>query len=266
MSKLEVKDKIDNIIYRTFNLLSNIEFNILKKEEKRYLKQNIKFKDKHKGERCFILGTGPSLKYIKSELLSNEITFGLNFFSKTNLMKDIKPTYYCFFDNSFYEQHINETIDIIEKNPSTIFFLRHKAKASFEKYNFRNSNIYYQYCNLYQHNDYIKVDMTKNMTAPFNVVIGCIQTAIYMGFKEIFLLGVDFTTFASNKEEHCYDNGKSPKRKIPLGTDLKFYSIVCSQHYALETYSKKNNINIYNLCYESLLDAYEKKNIYDLVL
>jgi len=266
LNKIEFKDKIDNSLYSVFNLLSNVQFKIMRKKNKEYLNRNLIFKGRHQGERCFILGTGPSLKGVNPDLLSNEITFGLNFLNRSEIMEHIVPTYYCFFDNSFYEQHINETISIIEKNNKTTFFLRHKAKEIVENYNLKNKNIYYQYCNLYQHGNYIRVDMTRNMTAPFNVVVGCIQTAIYMGFKEIFLLGVDFTTFASSKEEHCYDKGTSPQRKISLGKDLKFYSIVCSQHYALEQYAIENGIKIYNLSENSLLDAYEKRNINDLDL
>ena len=35
-------------------------------------------KDKHKGQRCFIIGNGPSLRNTDLTLLKNEITFGLN--------------------------------------------------------------------------------------------------------------------------------------------------------------------------------------------
>lgn len=36
------------------------------------------FRDKHKGERCFIIGNGPSLNLMDLRPLENEITFGLN--------------------------------------------------------------------------------------------------------------------------------------------------------------------------------------------
>jgi len=37
-----------------------------------------RFKDKHKGERCFIIGNGPSLKGMDLQHLRGETTFGLN--------------------------------------------------------------------------------------------------------------------------------------------------------------------------------------------
>ena len=40
--------------------------------------QYFKFKDKHLGERCFILGNAPSLKKENLSLLKNEIVFVCN--------------------------------------------------------------------------------------------------------------------------------------------------------------------------------------------
>ena len=37
-----------------------------------------KYKDIHRGERCFIIGNGPSLKQLDLTLLKNEYTFGMN--------------------------------------------------------------------------------------------------------------------------------------------------------------------------------------------
>lgn len=43
------------------------------------------FRDRYRGQRCFIVGNGPSLKDLDLEPLRNEITFGLN---RANLMFD----------------------------------------------------------------------------------------------------------------------------------------------------------------------------------
>src|SRR4051812_27753792 len=37
-----------------------------------------KFQNSHLGQRCFIIGNGPSLKNTDLSLLKNEVTFGLN--------------------------------------------------------------------------------------------------------------------------------------------------------------------------------------------
>lgn len=264
MSKYETKEKLDNLIFRTFNLISQMLFSISK--SKALSKRNGVLKDKHAGERCFILGTGPSLRDVDLSFIKNEIVFGVNFFYKSDIINEIKPQYYCLYDDIFHGKNIDDTRDVFDKLPETTFFVRTKTFKSFKQHGFLNGNIYFQSCNVFQHGDYIKVDMTKNMTAPYNVVLGCIQTAIYMGFKEIYLLGCDYNSFASLKVEHFYDNKSHdvPSRQRSLGTEMKEYTMVTYHHYALEKYAKQNNIRIYNITNNSLLDAYERKNYIDL--
>lgn len=58
-----------------------------------------KFHNKHKGERCFIIGNGPSLNKLDLSKLDNEITFGVNgIFYKTKEM-GLRPTYYVVEDS-----------------------------------------------------------------------------------------------------------------------------------------------------------------------
>lgn len=262
MSKYEIKEKIDEYIYKSYNLLSNTLFNFSK--DKEVVKTNIKFKDIHLGKRCFILGTGPSLKNFDYKLLEDEIVFGVNYVYKGEIINHIVPKYYCIYDENFYYRDIQDLKDVMEKLKSTTFFLRTKAIDPINKLKPRNSNIYYQSCNVFQYNDYIKVDMTKNITAPFNVVLGCIQTAIYMGFKEIYLLGCDYNSFASQKLEHFYDDNSIHSREMTLGFELKYYAMVTYHHYALNKYANDNGLCIYNITPNSLLDAYKRVDIYDI--
>jgi hypothetical protein len=262
LSKVVVKEKLDNYIYSAYNVLSNIIFNASK--YKKITKSNNKFKNIHSGDRCFILGTGPSLKQLDYKYLKGEITFGVNFLYKGDIIKQIKPQYYCLYDQIFHTTHLKETEGLIESLPNTSFFLRTKAYEKMNATNLENKNVYYQHCNLFQYNDYISIDLEKNVTAPFNVVLGCIQTAIYMGFEEIYLLGCDFNSFASPKVEHFYDKGQAPSREMSVGFELKYYSMVSYHHYALDKFARKNNIRIYNITPNSLLDAYERRNIEDV--
>ena len=42
------------------------------------MERMLALKDTHRGQRCFIIGNGPSLKNTDLALLENEVTFGLN--------------------------------------------------------------------------------------------------------------------------------------------------------------------------------------------
>lgn len=258
MGKVKIKEQFDNYIYWLHNMVTNSLFSISK--NKSLTKNNIKFRNIHYGQKCFILGTGPSLGNIDYCYLKDEITFGVNFLYKGEIINYIKPQYYCLYDPNFYTIYLQETIELINSLPNTTFFLSTKFYNTFKEINIQNKNIYYQYLNLFQYDDNISVDMVKNMTAPFNVILGCIQTAIYMGFREIYLLGCDFNSFAYPKVVHFYDK-IGANRTRSLAAELKEYSLVCYHHYALEKYAREKGIYIYNITPNSLLDAYERKNI-----
>ena len=52
------------------------------------------FKDKHRGERCFVLGCGPSLSKINLDLIANEVSFAMNNICLIYPQTKWRPTYY----------------------------------------------------------------------------------------------------------------------------------------------------------------------------
>ena len=257
MSKYEIKESIDNYIYKTFNLWSGFRFNF--SNDKKLSSENINFKNIHRDERCYIVGTGPSLKNVDLKFLDDEIVFGVNYLYKSKKAKCLKPKYYFLYDENFYKNNVEDTMEALSFYKDSIFFVRTNAHKDFKKKGIKDTKIYYQPCNFFQYNDFISIDMVRGMTAPYNVVLGCIQTAMYMGFKYIYLLGSDYNSFASLKVEHEYDDVNTlVKRHMTLGYEMKFYTMCTYHHYALEKYAKKNQIHIYNITDKSLLDAYER--------
>ena len=69
MSKFEVKEKIDELIYRVFNVFSDAIL-FLGRKNKNLIKDNSRFKDVHYGDRCFIVGTGPSINSLSDSFIS----------------------------------------------------------------------------------------------------------------------------------------------------------------------------------------------------
>ena len=67
-----------------------------------------KFKNIHKGERCFIIGTGPSLTTGDLELLKDEICFGSNRIFEIYPRTSWRPTYYMNQDFKLIEKFHDE--------------------------------------------------------------------------------------------------------------------------------------------------------------
>lgn len=268
MSKYDIKDNIDKIIFRIYNLFSSFVF-LLRTKERKLIKKNIRFKDIHKGKRCFILGTGPSINALTNyqvEQLRKEIVFGVNSLYKSEKVKDIVPTYYALFDNLYWGEWSYTFQDIIKKysSQSLQFLTDYRAANILEQMGLKEESIFL-YSKKYPINK-INNDISTNMDISQNVVSSCILAAMFLGFKEIYLLGCDYNSFAHLQETHCYDDSEEViDIENRLGYLLKFYSITTEIHYLIAKLAKKNGVEIINITESSLLDAYPKKNV-DIVL
>ena len=150
-------------------------------------------KGRCEGKRCFIIGNGPSLKIEDLELLKSEQTFSANrifmVFDKT----DWRPTYYLAVDPNFIRTSWQE----LDRYNFGEMFLG--TDMSFDMSVFKNkaTRIFeYTKFKVNKWNDltaHVNEDVSKYFSVGYTVTFSSIQLAIYMGFKEIYLLGVDFS-------------------------------------------------------------------------
>lgn len=141
-------------------------------------------RNRHAGERCVIVGNGPSLKEMDLSLLRSEVTFGLNrgylLFEKLGFA----PTYLVAINVHVVEQFADEIL----AEPSTIFVSWHARRW------------------LPQGHRAILVrpapgpafstDPARGIWGGATVTYAAMQLAYHMGFAEVVLIGVDhsFTT------------------------------------------------------------------------
>ena len=103
-----------------------------------------------------------------------------------------------------------------------------------------------------------KIDFTKCTYYSWNIVSAAIQFAIYLGYKEIRLLGCDYSLFASRFITHMYDkDGLKIPCPYKLRDMLYKYTFTTHIHYELAKYAEKIGVKIINMTGETLLDAYE---------
>lgn len=268
MNSFQVKDLIDKGIYILFNLLSRLLF-LFDFKTKKIIRSNRAFANKHKGERCFILGCGPSLKSLTEEqiaFLQHEIVIGVNELFRTSFLKNIIPHYYFLIDNAYWNEQWEVAKSAFEnyKGKDVVFLSSVKAYNKIKSLDMPQLKVLYIFSRLYPINKIINV-MDSNQTISMNVVTEAIITAMYMGFKEIYLLGCDYSAFATPLDTHCYDNENSPKKSENLAFFLKYYEIATSIHYLVAKKAIHDNVSIINLTNDSLLDAYPKKTFNDII-
>lgn len=259
MSKFATKNKIDNTLYGLFNIASDVYFH-LNLDVKKLLSKNEAFRDVHKGERCFILGTGPSLGNLNGKqvrLLKNEVVFAVNSIYKSEVVSEITPKYYCLIDNNYWNvtsYAFEEIYNRYSQAPPT--FITDVRATPFIPESSERILLHPKH---YPINN-IRVDLTSNLSITMNVVSSSILAALYMGFKEIYLLGCDYNSFCSSNHGHCYDDSKEITElpQYNLSFYLKYYHLTTEFHYLIARHAVDNDVKIMNLCADSLLDAYPR--------
>jgi len=153
----------------------------------------LKFKNFHKNESCFILGNGPSLKNMDLIHLKNYNTFGLN---KIYLMFneiDLNLSYHVAVNPLVIEQSGKEFENL--QCPSFLSYRasRNKVKEIEHLYFIMTGGPY-----TFQTN--IEDEICEGHTVTYVAM----QIAYYMGFKEVFLIGVDhsFSVRGEPNEKH----------------------------------------------------------------
>lgn len=161
------------------------------------------YQNKHRHQRCVIIGNGPSLNKMNLSFLKNEITFGMNriylLFDKWNFV----PTYYVSVNPLVIEQSANEIIKIpspkflsfnglqyvlnaFVQNPNDFIFIRSITDPPFSK------------------------DPRNGLCEGYTVTYVAMQLAYYMGFSEVILIGVD---------HHFVTSGRPNQEVISEGPD-----------------------------------------------
>lgn len=250
-------------------------------EIKKSRRANVMCRDKHKGERCFILASGPSIKNQDLALIKNEWCISMSMFFLHEQYETIKPHYHVFapnhspFDFELTKKYL-EGLEKVVSWDQEVFFCHKQYKYSY--YNFVRENpnlkpkksrfIDYTESEEISENNYCKDSAWDISERPFTLrsaLYPCIQLAVYMGFDEIYLLGVDHDYLVNLSEDgssaHFYDYRNGVKDS-PFYTSKEklFYGFYKRwKHYRLMRESlEQKGVRIYNASEGSYLDVFPR--------
>lgn len=197
MNLLKLWRLIPKSFRNTINEYLHIQKIILKIWMKRKGKEIEKFKNISKGKRCFIIGNGPSLTLDDLERLKEEDTFASNYIFNLFGKTAWRPKFYFLQDYDYLrkmEWMPDKSVEECEAAFVSGTCLRHRNGN-------RLKNEYFFYLN----NEFARKDdvnfskdISKEIYEGMTVTYSMIQAAVYMGYKEIYLLGVDHNYPSSN--------------------------------------------------------------------
>lgn len=150
------------------------------------------FYNRFKGQRCFIIGNGPSLNKNDLALLKNEYSFGVNSFYYKTRETGFRPTFYVVEDSSVMKENIEEirAYEAPFKFFPTIYHKLHpKAPNTF----FFNMNRgFYEKTSPHYAVPRFSTDASRVLYCGQSVTYINLQLAYFMGFTEVYLIGMDF--------------------------------------------------------------------------
>jgi hypothetical protein len=210
------------------------------------------YKNIHSGERCFIVATGPSLTIEDLEKLKNETTFSMN--SIVMALKDTSwsPDYYGIQDPFVYEK-IKE--EIIKSDIPNKFY----GDRLYRMFDLPENSVVFPHNLLnhkIKHNNYnskFSDDSYLVVYDGYSITYSLIQIAVYMGFKEIYLLGAD-TNYEKDKQhfrEHEVKDASYRQAGIRM---IEAYKVA-------KKYADENGIKIYNATRGGMLEVFPRVDL-----
>lgn len=266
---------------------------VLSYKYRKVLSKNLELKDLHKGKKCFLVGSGPSIADIDLSRLKDEYSFVGSEFDKHPQFASLNPKYYIITDSAYFDEDGAEYWPerFKAKNNSisatTTILVNLGAKDFIEKKKmFKNHRFYYIGTNgIFSTYFDFNIDLDKFVPMPKNTILLCLLSAIYMGFEEIYLLGCEHN-FLSHRIEpgkpiasftHSYEdelskldttNDEIVKKYLAKKDITMTYEDTAAQilqlfkNYRL-LYGKvkklKPNVKIYNTTPNSYLDVFPHK-------
>ncbi|CAA6812760.1 MAG: FIG00855465: hypothetical protein [uncultured Sulfurovum sp.] len=275
-SKKDMKKIIDKILPKKSNkrqvvktILGNTIMPKLKKptftnKDKIELKQ---YHNMFQGERCFVIGNGPSLNKCDLSLLKDEYSFAVNgIFYKTREM-GYRPNFYMVEDGHVVNDNIKEINKFDCEHRFFPYIYKNKIRKT-KKTHFFNADL--SFYNSKNPIAQFSTDFSEKAYAGQSVTMMQLQLAYYLGFTEVYLIGMDFSydvptsteitgnTYESNEDDpnHFHPDyfGKGKKWHDP-----KLDRVLMNYEKCKEAFEEDGR-KIYNATVGGKLELFERKD------
>jgi hypothetical protein len=274
-----------NLLYYVKSHLGNMKsavFDILLPD--RLLIENRKFKDIHKDQSCFILGSGHSIMSQNLTKLAGCIVMTQNHFHSHKDIKIINPKYHVVvpkYQPTDHDKNWEEWFETMETRlpDNTHFFMGKNTKYLIdprEKLNKRTHYLQPGYNAVSMNRARVQLDK-RIMKVP-TVITQCITIALYMGFRKIYLLGFDLDQMCriANDRDNLrfYGNSNITDTKAERAYEEAYASSgidwfnmwsIWKQLNLLKDEANRRSIEIINLTNGGLLNVFPRDKYENIV-
>lgn len=232
-------------------------------KDREKLKKIYSYKNKYLNQSCFIIGNGPSLNANDLELIRNYKTFASNSIFKIFTETEWRPNFYGVCDKKYYEENKKSILENIH-SPSFYPLDMNIPERKIDNFYLRQQKFFIEKKPPFSSNAGLLLFDGSTVTYML------IQLAVYMGFKKIYLLGVDFSysktinikgqVIRNNLIKDYFNNDKSENNIVVPNLEQSYLS-----YKSALKYTTKTGIEIINLSRKSKLDLFKKSSIESLI-
>lgn len=230
------------------------------------LRESTSWSKRYDGEKCFIIGNGPSLQMSDLNKISKK---GYKCFAANKIFKlyegsDWRPDFYAACDTTLYN-NFKEEIDSLElakffpldiycnmKNPAGDIYVFSRLPFQWKK----------------DHPSFTP-DLTKCFAEGGTITYHLIQLAVAMGFTTIYLIGIDFSFSWGigpdgkyHEDPSVKDHFKEDKTKTDTMPNLYLNQ---NAYREAKKYADRHGIKIYNATRGGKLEVFERVDIDEIL-
>lgn len=187
--------------YIIFPIIVRLRIRGLIKSDARY-KNILKYKDRYKGKKCYVVATGPSLKVEDVELIKSEYSFAVNTIFKLFDKTEWRPHFYVMVDSILHrrlEREYKLDFDDFAKEVAILNAenkkIIHCSNCILLNYNYMDHVYHYGVSKKFKYSNNFLYAFYDN----YSVTQDSMVLAMYMGFSTICLLGADNNYLGKNQ-------------------------------------------------------------------
>lgn len=250
------------------------------RQEQAILGSNASLRNRHAGERCFIIATGPSIKTQDLTLLAGETCIGVsNFFVHPDFAL-INPRYYCIAPyhppitvpdfQAWMRELEQQTSDDMAMFTGLVNRQLWQEGGLFT----RRATHFLKLGLPWDIQATRSIDLTRSVPHIQSVTVLALLAALYMGFKEVYLLGCDHdwilhlntsSHFYEEKEHKLVQAGYDEWIEADFSSHCQDYVDLWNQYSVLRSIAQKEGKRIVNTTAGGLLDVFPRAHLMEIV-
>jgi len=247
------------------------------------LASNATLRNRHAGERCFILANGPSVNQQNIRPLAHETVISVSKGYHHPDFRTVRPRYHCVPQITYGNMTPEMTVAWFREMdaalpPETELFLASQEYELVQQNRLFPERTVRYLCpgqRYFAKKPAAIPDLTGLVPRAESVPVMALIIALYMGLARSYLLGVEHDWFVSKRYDYFFDRSAVPWKDAGVNSDgtmdnkllndLPHVHRLWTQYAALDALARANNAEIFNATAGGMLDVFPRVRFEDIV-